>query len=638
MKYFWKFPSTNGGQEYGFNDEGIEHFKSNPVKSLAREICQNSLDAVDGEQTVIVDFQQFNLPQESFPDYDGFRQILEKCQKSKYAKDSKSKSFFENALKRFDRKSIPVLRISDYNTKGLTGSDKDEKSDWFKLIKASGSSDKDNIEGGSFGIGKKAPFACSEFRTVFYSTLDINGLMASQGVTRLLSFELRKNYDGSSDMSQATGFYGRNEGNKYLHIKDQFRLDPDFNRTKAGTDIYIPGFNVKEISSESNWEDSVVSEVLNGFLMAIWDNKLELRVSDAVINKKTIEDIFTRFKESLNKTTIMYYEILKDIEHGRKQWQVFDFEGMGEIKYCFSLRPDGRKKVAMVRKTGMKIFDKSGLSAIPHVGIVIIEGEDLNRYLIKLEGPAHEDWQADRYRPQNSKRLLKALFDQIKNRLNDEAMQDDSETSDISGAGEYLPNVDIENKNEKVKDISSKDKVVSIETIVKKRKRVTPHMASDEIGEDLEMSKKGPYENIEGDDTEGFGNNRGKGTGGDNEAYGMNESPDEHSRGFTMAPVNLKKMRLYCNMKKEQIYTLLFTPEETTENGFLEIFKTDETNNKQNVKILDILDEGDSNGLTVNYYRIENFKFVANQQIKIILKLDIEDYCTMEVRLYGYKG
>ena len=43
MKYFWKFPSTNGGQEYGFNDEGIEHFKSNPVKSLAREICQNSL-------------------------------------------------------------------------------------------------------------------------------------------------------------------------------------------------------------------------------------------------------------------------------------------------------------------------------------------------------------------------------------------------------------------------------------------------------------------------------------------------------------------------------------------------------------------------------------------------------------------
>jgi len=217
-------------------------------------------------------------------------------------------------------------------------------------------------------------------------------------------------------------------------------------------------------------------------------------------------------------------------------------------------------------------------------------------------------------------------------------MQDDSETSDISGAGEYLPNVDIENKNEKVKDISSKDKVVSIETIVKKRKRVTPHMASDEIGEDLEMSKKGPYENIEGDDTEGFGNNRGKGTGGDNEAYGMNESPDEHSRGFTMAPVNFKKMRLYCNMKKEQIYTLLFTPEETTENGFLEIFKTDETNNKQNVKILDILDEGDSNGLTVNYYRIENFKFVANQQIKIILKLDIEDYCTMEVRLYGYKG
>ena len=35
-----------------------------------------NFDAVDGEQTVIVDFQQFNLPKK-LPDYDGFRQILE---------------------------------------------------------------------------------------------------------------------------------------------------------------------------------------------------------------------------------------------------------------------------------------------------------------------------------------------------------------------------------------------------------------------------------------------------------------------------------------------------------------------------------------------------------------------------------
>ena len=63
------------------------------------------------ETNSYIRFQQFNLPQESFPDYDGFRQILEKCQKSKYAKDSKSKSFLERL--RFDRKcSVYVLAIT----------------------------------------------------------------------------------------------------------------------------------------------------------------------------------------------------------------------------------------------------------------------------------------------------------------------------------------------------------------------------------------------------------------------------------------------------------------------------------------------------------------------------------------------
>ena len=41
----WNFPSNNYGQIFGIADSGVETFKGTPIKSLAREICQNSLDA-----------------------------------------------------------------------------------------------------------------------------------------------------------------------------------------------------------------------------------------------------------------------------------------------------------------------------------------------------------------------------------------------------------------------------------------------------------------------------------------------------------------------------------------------------------------------------------------------------------------
>jgi len=51
---------------------------------------------------------------------------------------------------------INILKISDYSTIGLRGSDRIKGSDWANLIKAVGSSDKAGGAGGSFGIGKHA--------------------------------------------------------------------------------------------------------------------------------------------------------------------------------------------------------------------------------------------------------------------------------------------------------------------------------------------------------------------------------------------------------------------------------------------------------------------------------------------------
>jgi len=41
----WNFPSNNHGEVKGISDSGVETFQGTPLKSLAWEICQNSLDA-----------------------------------------------------------------------------------------------------------------------------------------------------------------------------------------------------------------------------------------------------------------------------------------------------------------------------------------------------------------------------------------------------------------------------------------------------------------------------------------------------------------------------------------------------------------------------------------------------------------
>lgn len=64
----WRFPLRDGGTIQGFNDSGIATFKGAELyNNLAREICQNSLDAkADGKDHVIVKFSLRSLPKNKF--------------------------------------------------------------------------------------------------------------------------------------------------------------------------------------------------------------------------------------------------------------------------------------------------------------------------------------------------------------------------------------------------------------------------------------------------------------------------------------------------------------------------------------------------------------------------------------------
>ena len=96
----WNFPSNNYGQIFGIADSGVETFKGTPIKSLAREICQNSLDAAleNGEPTRI-EFKTFEIDPRKSPDYSNLEDALKRALDFwSQQQSTKAKTFFKQAL------------------------------------------------------------------------------------------------------------------------------------------------------------------------------------------------------------------------------------------------------------------------------------------------------------------------------------------------------------------------------------------------------------------------------------------------------------------------------------------------------------------------------------------------------------
>ena len=192
---------------------------------------------------------------------------------------------------------MPVLRISDFNTIGLTGSAQDYNTPWQNLVKSSGVSDKGDGSGGSFGIGKSAPFACSSLRTVFYATRDKEGTEASQGIARLVSFAVKNRSAKSGFLKKeqdvittGIGYYGEKQKNRA--VPEWHSLDKNFFRKKIGTDVFVLGF-----MDQGDWENEIIASALDDFLISIYRGYLVVRVGKTVISRKTLPEVIKEFRE-----------------------------------------------------------------------------------------------------------------------------------------------------------------------------------------------------------------------------------------------------------------------------------------------------------------------------------------------------
>lgn len=631
----WSFPSNNRGEILGIGHSGVETFQGKPIKSLAREICQNSLDAALGGQTAKVEFMPFVIDIDEFPAAESLRDaFVSSFEFWSVQSEQRAREFFERAIQLIDSRTIPFLRISDFNTSGLQGSRAEYNTPWCNLTKSSGSSDKSGTSGGSFGIGKFAPFSCSEFRTVFYSTVDIDGETASQGISRITSF--RRKEDG--EITAGIGYYGADNNRPFY---SQLSLDPEFSRPEGltGTDVYIAGFRF----FYTEWKDSVVASVLDGFLYAVFTEKLVVKVDNIIIDKQTLPELILKYQNSLEENADKYFKVLSSQD---TTWYETDFRNMGLIRLGLLIQSEHDKlemhrKVAMIRKTGMKIMDRGNISGItPFAGVLIIEGEMINRFLRNLENPQHTKWEPERMEPPTRIPLAREVLLGLRNYIRtclEELKQSNPITEIDPDVGQYLPDVSAVDDAVESTDLESlSDTIEGIDVTIPPRIKSSSAGSS---GVELINVDREDGDNAEDDegvdlgDTGGEGSSGGSGGGGTNVGKSR-KHPTVKRRGLVR--VMPSKTRVVCLDKDEGKYSVTFVPLVSAKNGYFELFLSAETQNYA-APIVSVKDMGHAD-LIVEGNKIKGLEFVANKSTVLLVTIDHNDYCSMEVNAYGYTG
>lgn len=629
----WFFPSRGFGAIEGFSNPALEMFKGEPIRAMAREVCQNSLDAkLNNNQPLRVEFHRDFIPVKDFPGMDSIKEVLNKCQKFWSIRgDQKASTFFNDALKIANGDKMFVLRISDYNTTGLTGAfdDTEEVTPWSSLVKGSAISQKANdTAAGSFGIGKAAPFVVSKIQTVFYRTLDKDGVCATQGVTHLASFEDENTRVGEDKIRLSTGYYGETSQNK--PYKNLEQLDNLNKRTESGTDLFIPAFN--GAVAKATWADDIIIELLENFLYSIYSGNMEVVVDGKLINANNVDAYITRYMPK-TKNALAFYNVIKPNEKVIED--TYPVGNLGEVYLRILYSAEGNKKVLVVRSSGMKISDIPSLpKGIPFSAFLEVRGEKLNSFFRQMENPQHNKWEPKRHPDsERAKQIKENVEEWVRSIIGDKIKEISGEEMDIDVSEFFfssdrpdeqcddkveniidaVKNLDFDKDDEKPKDQSFK--VADIGGTMGKQSKRTRHGGTiDDVG--AERGHRTPTGTRK----------KGEATGrmGVSEIEGNDTIYDRYHE----VKVNARIIR-----KSDGINKMIFVAEENINKGELEIVTVGENGKPLKLKVKT------AKGVNVFAEMFEGHIVVSNvqQKAKCIVEFEIhgEHNYAMGVRAYG---
>ncbi|MFI3326953.1 MAG: hypothetical protein R3Y35_12405, partial [Clostridia bacterium] len=435
------------------------------------------------------------------------------------------------------------------------------------------------------------------------------------------------------DMKQGKGYYGEISDNSA--VKSIINLD-GYTRTEKGTDVYILGF-----VNHSEWKDNVIKSVIEGYLISILQNDLEVTIDDIVINNTTIDNLMEKYKDS-SPLTYNYYQVLTDTDTVKI---TEDFQGLGNLELNVLVKKDFRRKVLMARSNGMKIFDKANISgSIQFAAVCILRDKNLNEYFRKMENPQHNDWESDRYSDDEklknqAKKKKAALFKFIKEKVKEIGRSTILDEMDAVGAGEFIPDIDTTNGVDGAENESINNEIRGYSPIEKNKKSKIEK--GSQVVEETEVSSDDYSQGIFDDESDEpitdyeHGNGHIHNGGGENEdGQGRN---DETGNLPMQSSVSIKplKLRVFMFNQKENLYKLSFTPNKSAKNAYIEISISGEQSNS-NVEIIKAM-KLDKTSLISKSNKIFVGDLEENKTYSVLYSIKYNEKCSMGVVVHGYK-
>lgn len=631
----------------GINDGNIETYKNNPMLSLTKEELQNSTDNagknLDGTyKKVIVEFNDFSInPSNGLQEFE-YSKIVNTFKDEKefwdhyMENDKRAVDFFKNGLSLLTSENIRCMRISDKNTTGLNGVCSEKSSPWNNLVENKGVSDKPGNKGGSFGIGKDAAFASSQLRIVFYNTINEEGVRAFKGAIKLPSY--RKN---DEQFVGRGSFSDPNEKTK--PVFESISLDPTYLRTnEVGMDKFILGF--KDNISPDDLKDAIITSSIDNFLFAFIDEKLEVKYGELVINSETIDTLVNQYKLTeenkndgkyhLNPLTVEYYETLKAFD----KKESITILTQDDIDIYVKLNPLGCRRAAIIRQSGMKVFDKDRLNArIGFSAVVILKGDSVNEYFKKnLENTEHTQWSLERAKdPKEANAYQQKIFSKIKEIIT-ELHNENLETSiDAEGVSEYLPYSYVHGKKDSKRIDALTNKIEEKTKVTKSKKPKKDVKSTMEIS--IEMDENGnitervlnkepsPFPGPEPVPPTPTPINPVIDVDGEEENFKV----EENGKFKIKREIPLSELKVHLIQRNSNLYELFLESNIDIPHGFVELMISSE----QQAMAVDVQSATlENNQLEINKNMIRLTDIQHNTEKRIIFSLKSEEEWALEVK------
>lgn len=628
-KYSWRFPQLNNGPEQGINDGGIATFKGSKLYTyLAREICQNSLDAkADGEKTVIVEFNSLSLSKDQYSALFALDQIFADC-RSYWSErmEPRLERFLSEAEKKLASDTIDFLVISDFKTTGLGGAkaDRHQKSKWRALTHSNGVTEKGKGSQGSYGIGKNAPFACSSFRTVFYNSYAQEDMVkAFQGVARLVT------HMENGEETIGVGFYQNVETSMAIFGEEDCPMRDLFKRDEYGTDVIIAGFKKTE-----SWEEDIEKAVISNFFASIANEKLIVRIDGLEINSKNLKDRIKYYADKEQKenssekniTTILeYYHALTSPD--------FTEQGsiMEENDVVLYIKKDDEysKSIAEMRSIGMVVRTRHNNIFTRYAAVVFVQPGALNDLLKEIEPPAHDKWdpgliEDDPKTQADAEKYRGRLISWVNKTITERCRGEDTGEMDLDGMSAYLP-FDEEDKalgSEEKEDISPDGN----------NKVGTPNVSKPNIRKVSIVAKKVPGVK---DDNSDPHNGGGGGSQG-----GSAGTPDPEGKDKVTAPMPGNKSVSIPKILRQRVskapaaaqYRIVFMLEEDCAKIHLALKAVGDDGKKEKINILE--SKIDRRKKTINSEQLIMNDIKGKTLYEVFVSLEYAERMQLELMIY----